>query len=165
MTWVIFDEADHYSPAPNFCLPSSQGKTVCLRDFHEDCNIVLIFTHGAGCQACREMLESFARRQGDYLDEDARVLGILPETVETLQKDPALSSLPILLLSDAHGATRQVYAGLMAEGVVQAEDSMLFVLDRYSAPYSALIDRELSYSTVHQEVKSWLAYIGIQCPE
>jgi peroxiredoxin len=165
MTWVIFDEADHYSPAPNFCLPSTQGKTVCLRDYYEDCNIVLIFTHGTGCDSCLEILKSFALRRVDYLEEDAITLAILPEPLETIQTDPLLSALPILLLSDPLGATRQAYAGLMAEGVVPAESSMLFVLDRYSAPYTALIDRELDGAAVHQEVKSWLFYIGIQCPE
>jgi peroxiredoxin len=158
MTWIIFDEADHYSPAPDFCLPSSQEKMVCLRDYHEECNVVLIFTHDTGCLGCRELLESFARRQEDYVIEEAKILAILPEPVEALQAEPFLSTLPFLLLSDPQESTRKEYAGLMAESLVSANDSILFVLDRYGAPYTALIDRELDSPIIHQEVQSWLAY-------
>lgn len=30
-------------PAPDFCLPSSQGQTVCLRDFKGKENVILLF--------------------------------------------------------------------------------------------------------------------------
>lgn len=30
-------------PAPDFCLPSSQGETVCLKDFKGKDNVVLLF--------------------------------------------------------------------------------------------------------------------------
>ena len=31
------------SPAPDFCLPSSQGEKVCLKDFKGKDNVVLLF--------------------------------------------------------------------------------------------------------------------------
>lgn len=31
------------SPAPNFCLPSSQDAEICLKDFHGKDNVVLLF--------------------------------------------------------------------------------------------------------------------------
>jgi cytochrome oxidase Cu insertion factor (SCO1/SenC/PrrC family) len=31
------------SPAPEFCLPSSQGEKVCLKDFKGKDNVVLLF--------------------------------------------------------------------------------------------------------------------------
>jgi peroxiredoxin Q/BCP len=31
------------SPAPDFCLPSSQDAEVCLKDFHGKDNVVLLF--------------------------------------------------------------------------------------------------------------------------
>jgi hypothetical protein len=42
---------------------------------------------------------------------------------------------------------------------------MLFVLDRYGAPYAALTGPELDDPGLQQEVLEWLAFIEVQCPE
>jgi peroxiredoxin len=165
VTWIIFDEADHYTPAPHFCLPSNLGPQICLRDYHEDCNLVLIFTHSLDCLSCRETLQDFASRQSEYSDHEARILAVLPVEDKVLQANPDWSRLPFPLLSDPNGNTRKVYARLMEESLVSKDDSLVFVLDRYNAPYAALVDRELGSSSLHQDIQSWLAYIGVQCPE
>ena len=38
-----FAAAEVGSPAPDFCLPSSQGEKVCLKDFKGKANVVLLF--------------------------------------------------------------------------------------------------------------------------
>jgi cytochrome oxidase Cu insertion factor (SCO1/SenC/PrrC family) len=38
-----FAAAEVGSPAPDFCLPSSQGEKVCLKDFKGKDNVVLLF--------------------------------------------------------------------------------------------------------------------------
>jgi cytochrome oxidase Cu insertion factor (SCO1/SenC/PrrC family) len=38
-----FGAAEVGSPGPDFCLPSSQGEKVCLKDFKGKDNVVLLF--------------------------------------------------------------------------------------------------------------------------
>ncbi len=165
MTWIIFDESDRRLPAPNFCLPAIDVDTICLRDYHEDCNLVLIFTHPSHPESYLEDLKAFTRHLPEYQAENAKILVVLPEGVGEIKSNPQLVALPITLLSDPKGFTRLKYAGLMAEGLVSPDDSMIFVLDQYSAPYSAYIEKEFNNPTIHQDILSWLAFIGVQCPE
>jgi peroxiredoxin len=165
MTWIIFDESDRRVPAPHFCLPDAGGDSVCLRDFHEVCSLVLIFLHSTYPEHDPAELRAFARRLPEYQAENARILVVLPKTVDEIESDPQLAALPFALLSDPEGTTRRSYAGLMAAGLVGAGDSMIFVLDQYSAPYAAWIEKEFSSPSIHQDILGWLAFIGIQCPE
>lgn len=43
MAGQAWGRAEVGKPAPDFCLPSSQGQTVCLRDFQGKENVVLLF--------------------------------------------------------------------------------------------------------------------------
>lgn len=165
MTWIIFDEADHYSPAPDFCLPAQDGTCVCLRDFRGDCNLVLLISRDRNWEELWAVIESFGTRLEDYRDLDARVLAVLSQAGGLIQARLSASKVKIPLLSDPEEKVWQAYSGLMDASLVTGEDLLIFVLDRYNAPYAAWIGKELSDPTVHQEVQSWLAYIGVQCPE
>jgi peroxiredoxin len=176
MLWIRFDESDHMTPAPSFCLPTVAGGRasgqVCLQDFHEDCNLALFFTHGIDCAGCMQALQAFAGRRLDYWDLDTRILAVLPEPPEKLAGQPALAGLPFPLLSDPQNTTRQTYSGLVADGLIGENDSLLFVLDRYNAPYAALANHgegegvELfTRDDVQDDILKWFEYIGVQCPE
>jgi hypothetical protein len=43
LTSGVWGAAEVGSPAPEFCLPSSKGDTVCLKDFKSKDNVVLLF--------------------------------------------------------------------------------------------------------------------------
>lgn len=165
MTWILFDEADRYQPAPYFQLDGLDGSPVALDDFRGQENLVLFFLHSAGCTDCQAALEGFAARQKEYRLQEAVVLTIFPETMERLGREPALREFPFPVLSDPRGETRRQYAGLMAEHLVGAEDHLLFVLDQYGAPYAALVEKAFTDPAFHQDVLRWLAYVSIQCPE
>ncbi len=193
MLWIQFDECDHHTPAPFFCLPSvlagQANGQICLQDYHEDCNLALFFTHGSHCPACLRALQTFATWQADYRDQEAKIAAVFPEAPEKLVGNPELSRLDFPLLCDPANKVRQAYRGLMAENLI-AQDasgasfaSMLFLLDRYNAPYAALIGSKASrqagvYASaadyvadvfsrgdVQEEILGWLRYISIQCPE
>jgi peroxiredoxin len=163
VTWIFFDEADHYSPAPHFCLPSFKGQ-VCLRDYYEDCNQVLVFTQGFG-EENRAGLDEFSARLDEYMTSEAKILAVLTDSLDASEAVEPSQNLPFPLLFDEKKTVRTAYAGLMDVSLVNDEDSMIFVLDRYSAPYAAWIGKDFSDPTIHKEVQNWLAYIGIQCPE
>jgi len=150
-------------------LPSGDGETVCLQDFNEDYSLVLFFTQGAGCEECQDALVSFANHSNEYKSEGAQVVAVLPEEPaqleETARQAESLQALPLTLLADPNESARKKYANLMAEGMVQEDDSMIFVLDCYGAPYAALVGSELNEETMHHDIIKWLEYIGLQCPE
>ena len=166
LTWILFDEADHRRPAPYFRLPSALGRPVALDDYRGRDNLVLFFAHSVGCQDCVAALRSFASHMPAYNRQESVILAIFPDPVEEIHVS-GLLDLPFPLLEDSGSAVRRKYAGLMAESLVEAGDVLLFVLDRYGAPYTALVGDELGIGAegFHRETLKWLEYIELQCPE
>ena len=166
LTWILFDEADHRRPAPYFQLPSAPGRPVALDDYRGRDNLVLFFAHSVGCQDCAAALRSFASHMPAYNRQESVILAIFPDPVEEIHVS-GLLDLPFPLLEDSGSAVRRKYAGLMAESLVEAGDVLLFVLDRYGAPYTALVGDELGIGAegFHRETLKWLEYIELQCPE
>ncbi len=165
MPWIIFDESDHRRSAPGFCLPSVDRERLCLRDFHEDRNQILFFAHSGDCISCRAALDGFVERYADYEAEQAEILAIFPQTVDELANEIPPGELPFPLLSDESGKVRRAYASLVDSSLIGVEDDLLFVLDRYSAPYAARIASDWEAPDIQDEVLSWVRYIGVQCPE
>lgn len=166
LTWILFDEADHRRPAPYFRLPSALRRPVALDDYRGRDNLVLFFAHSVGCLDCAAALRSFASRMPAYNKQESVILAIIPDPVEEI-RNSGLLELPFPLLADPGGAARRKYAGLMAESLVEDGDVLLFVLDRYGAPYAALVGDELGIGAegFHRETLKWLEYIELQCPE
>jgi peroxiredoxin len=165
-TWILFDEADHRRPAPYFRLPSALGRPVALDDYRGRDNLVVFFAHSTGCPDCAAALGSFASRMPAYNRQEGVILAIFPDPVEEIRVS-GLSDLPFPLLADTGGEVRRIYAALMAESLVDDGDVLLFVLDRYGAPYAALVGSEsgIGAEGFHHETLKWLEYIELQCPE
>lgn len=163
MTWIIFDEADHYVPAPYFCLQALDGTSVCLRDYHEDCNLVLVFPNVSDPHHFKPGLDALAAREREYRSFDAKILVVLSQAGDLAGS--AGLSYPFRFVLDVLGKIRRDYAALMAASLVQDEDALIFVLDRYNAPYSAWIGRDFGDPSIQKDIQSWLAFIGVQCPE
>lgn len=166
LTWILFDEADHRRPVPYFRLASALGRPVALDDYRGRDNLVLFFAHSVGCLDCAAALRSFASHMPAYNKQESVILAIFPDPVEEIQ-DSGLLDLPFPLLEDSGSAVRRKFAGLMAESLVDNGDVLLFVLDRYGAPYAALVLDELGIGMegFHRETLKWLEYIELQCPE
>jgi peroxiredoxin len=173
MLWVRFDEQDRQSRAPDFCLNSVVGDTVCLDDFYEMSNMVLIFLLDINSKDCQKSLSNFARRTSDYKRHQSTVVIIFPQTLQemrvalhmNLSLREVLEKSPLLVLSDPNNKIRQAYNGLMSKTLIKDNDVTLFVLDTFGSPYTALISKNLDDYEIHTEVLSWLQYIEIQCPE
>lgn len=160
MAWYAFPEASRRYPAPDFCLLTSDNRWISRSDYRDRANVVLVFVHAAGCNACRQVVVQFARHYADYLARTAEVLVVWPGPV----RDVPVVSLPgALHLIDVDGMTRQAYAALLPEAT--ADDVLIFVLDHYGAPYAALATPEADAPGFQQEVLEWLAFIEAQCPE
>jgi peroxiredoxin len=173
MLWVRFDEQDRQSRAPDFCLNSVAGDAVCLDDFYEMSNVVLMFLLDINSKDCQKALSSFAQRTSDYKRHQSSVVFIFPQTLQemrvalnmNLSLPEVLEKSPLLILSDPYNKIRQAYNGLMDKTLIKDNDATLFVLDSFGSPYTALISKNLADHEIHTEILSWLQYIEIQCPE
>lgn len=85
--------------APDFALPSGDGKTWRLSE-HRGETVVLLFYPGDNTPVCTKQMCSVRDRWGDYMATGARIVGISTDTVESHQGFAAKHSLPFPLLSD-----------------------------------------------------------------
>ncbi len=119
-------------PAPDFTLPSDDGRTVSLADSRGRKTIVYFYpaamTPGCTTQAC-DFTDSLSSLQAAGYD----VLGISPDSPATLAKFREKDGLTITLLSDADRSVLEAYGaygekklyGKTVEGVIRST----FVVD------------------------------------
>jgi len=118
---------DEGQTAPDFSLPSQEGKTVKLSDF-TDKNVVVLyfypkdFTPGCTTEAC-----TFRDNFEDFKDIGAVVIGISSDSVESHQKFIGKYNLPFLLLSDEGGKVRESYGAARFAGLPAR---ITFVIDK-----------------------------------
>ncbi len=96
-------------PAPDFSLPSTQGEEVKLSSFKGKKNVVLYFypkddTPGCTQEAC-DFRDSIAKIKG----QDAVVLGVSADALDSHEKFQKKFSLPFSLLSDEGKKAIQAY--------------------------------------------------------
>lgn len=109
--------------APEFSLPASNGKTAALKDFKDKQRVVLYFypkddTPGCTVQAC-----GFRDKVKQIESEDAVVLGVSPDGVDSHNKFIEKFQLPFLLLADQEKKTCQAY-GVWVEKSMYGKEYM-----------------------------------------
>jgi peroxiredoxin Q/BCP len=161
MRWYAFPESARNRTAPAFRLMSGTGRPISLADYRGRSNLVLFFAHGTDCTACCTALAAFAAHRAEYRAQATEVLVVAPVPTDATPKP---SYLEFLVLSDATGEVRRAYAALLPNGIGD-DEVLLFVLDRYGAPYAALACPEADDPALQREVLEWLAFIEMQCPE
>ncbi len=160
MIWYPFPEGLRRKPAPHFRLLSRAGEPVTLADYRGQFNLVLFFAHGIDCAGCRVAVENFIAHGAGYRAEASQVLVIAPAGAD---RAPASSIPEVIVLTDPGGQARRTYAALLPDS--SAGHVLLFVLDRYGAPYAALACSEAGDAAIQQQVLEWLAFIEMECPE
>jgi peroxiredoxin len=168
--WIRFDESDRRTPAPQFELETHTGRRVALSDFRGRQNLVLYFAPAKGSDArITHDLDAFIRREPDYRFHGTQVLAFLPDDPQLMGGlasallDREKSSLLILL--DPSSATRKEYAALLDASLVSDQDSLLYILDQFGAPYAAQAAGLWDQFDRHSEILDWLDFIGMLCPE
>jgi len=163
MEWFDFSHIQRERPAPSFRLESSQGESVVLSDYRGRKNLVLFFLVELDCSWCRAALQNFADRQREYQERVAQVLVVVSGPAAQLALEEA-EAYPSPVLADPEGTARQAYAAILP-APVRDNEPLVFVLDRYGAPYAALICPEPGDPTLQREILEWLDFIEFQCPE
>lgn len=86
-------------PAPDFALPTGEGKVWRLSD-HKGETVVLLFYPGDNTPVCTKQMCSVRDHWSDYMGTGAQIVGISTDTVESHKGFAAKHSLPFPLLSD-----------------------------------------------------------------
>jgi peroxiredoxin Q/BCP len=122
MTLAIGDKA------PDFSLPSHDGKSVSLSELLGKSTVVLFFypkddTPGCTVEACtfRDQYDAFA-------EAGAVVLGVSSDSGESHQRFASKHKLPMTLLTDAGGKVRALYGVKKTLGLLPGRAT--FVIDR-----------------------------------
>ena len=112
--------------APDFSLPSQEGKTVSLKDFAGQW-VVLYFYPKDMTQGCTIEAHNFQRDLDQYKAQKAVIVGVSADTPDSHQQFCTKESLTFKLLADPDKKTIGDYGSLSANGMVAARNT--FVID------------------------------------
>jgi len=128
--------------APDFSLPTQEGKEISLSHFKGKKNIVLYFypkdnTPGCTAEAC-----SFRDNYEVFKEAGAEVIGISSDSAESHEKFAGKFSLPFILLSDKGGKVRKEFGvpstfGLLPGRVTYIIDKKGIVQKVFSSQFNA----------------------------
>jgi len=94
--------------APEFCLPNSEGKPICLKDFGGRW-VVLYFYPKDNTSGCTKEALEFTELKSKFEGMQAAIIGISPDSVESHRKFREKHALTITLLSDADHEALEAY--------------------------------------------------------
>ena len=101
-------------PAPDFSLPSTEGKEIRLSDFKGKKHVVLYFYPKDNTPGCTKESCNFRDSIKEFADVDTAVLGVSADSLKSHDTFRKLFKLPFPLLSDENKEVIKKY-GVWAE--------------------------------------------------
>jgi peroxiredoxin len=148
---------------PSFRLPGANRlRDIGPWDYKQDKNLVLFFFHSPRCAPCRQLLRDLAKGYPEYSQLNAEVLAISQNGIEELGQLQRELGLPFPLLSDIDGKELSAYLGQAAGRLHQ---TAIFVADRWGSLYTKATATDADALPDEAEIREWLSFIEIQCPE
>jgi peroxiredoxin Q/BCP len=114
--------------APDFTLPSGDGRSVSLADFRSKKTVVLFFYPKDETPGCTREACEFRDSYDAFGEAGAEVIGVSDDDVQSHQSFASHHRLQMTLLSDVGGAVRQKFGVKALFGLVP--DRVTFVIDR-----------------------------------
>jgi len=116
------------SAAPDFTLPSQEGASVSLKEYHGSW-VVLYFYPKDQTPGCTREAHNFQLDQAKYVERHAVVLGVSVDSVDSHKKFCAKEGLNFKLLADRGGKVSSAYGSLTNLGVVKFAKRNTFLID------------------------------------
>ena len=94
--------------APDFTLPSDEGRNVSLKDYRGK-RVILYFYPKDGTPGCTQEAGEFRDLAEEFKKEDVAILGVSKDSVQSHQRFKEKNNLPFTLLSDPEGKVLDLY--------------------------------------------------------
>ncbi len=114
--------------APDFTLSSNTGENITLSQFSGKRNVILFFYPMDESPVCSREAESFRDKYESFKTQDAEVIGISSQSVDSHKSFVEHHKLPFILLSDPENKVRKLYGITSTLGVVPGRAT--FVIDK-----------------------------------
>lgn len=102
-------KASQGSMAPDFDLPSSDGKRVTLSSFRGKQNVLIYFHGGLSCGACMQQMPELDKYLSDFKKMDVKLLYVALDSPEAMSKASSRYGLKSPVLSYQDAQTEQDY--------------------------------------------------------
>ena len=148
---------------PSFSLPGvNVPGNISPWDYKQRKNLVLFFFHDRGCAQCLRLLRELAQSYEEYRQLNAEILAIVSSDLQDLSKLQHELQLPFPLLSDPGAAVFASYEEW--RGSVRPAFGV-FIADRWGALFMRTVGSDTERLPGDSEIRGWLSFIEIQCPE
>lgn len=115
------------SPAPDFTLPATDGRTIGLHEFAGQKHVVLVFYVGDNTPDCNRQLSSLRDDAHEMAGLDIQILGINPASAEDHDRYHTQLTLSFPLLSDVGGQVAARYGAFNPDHSVQRS---VYIVDK-----------------------------------
>lgn len=109
--------------APVFCLENENNEKVCLEDFKNKHNVLLIFVRGEWCPLCHIMLRTYMKESQKFREKNVFLLVVGPDPTGVNKKMAQELKLDFHILSDPSLNTTTAYRlKIKAEHLMHADN-------------------------------------------
>lgn len=151
---------------PSFQLPAV-NRSIAITPWHykQRYSLVIFLFHHATCSACRELLLSLSQHYQAYRACEAEILAVATccqsDGIEHLQEFADQHNIPFPILWDQQG---RVSSNYLKEKTDRSRVGV-FVCDRFGELYMQSVADEANELPDEHEIRSWVEFVDMQCPE
>ncbi len=145
---------------PDFELMTTSGRSFRVSDYRGRSNLVLLLSDNRNATA--ELLSEMARHYDKFKGQETEIIAILQCSKQECAQIQERSKLPFVVLADEDGRIHRLVGASDQKGNAAAA---LYVTDRYGEVFGVYRTRDGQTLPGTTDIRSWLEFINIQCPE